>query len=207
MNKTCLLTVIIPTYNRAPELKKTLKSFIRNKNPKICFLILNNSSTDNTTDVVKSYIKKDNRIKLINNKKNLGVALSLKLGLEKFKTPFCTIISDQYILVGNYFEWVIKIFMNNKKVNIVHHDNSNDNNQKHYQIYREGLESATKAFNFASFISGLSFRKSNLRLSNYPKNPKAIYIQLFPIIHLTKKGKFAQIYNCKFKILKKALKC
>ena len=203
MNKTFLLTVIIPTYNRAPELKKTLKSFTKNKNPKICFLILNNNSTDNTIEVVQNYKKKDNRIKLINNKKNLGVASSLKLGLEKFKTPFCTIVSDQYILVGNYFEWVIKIFINYKKVNIIHHDNNTNNSQRYYQIYKEGLESATKAFNFASFISGLSFRKSNLSLSNYPKNPNAIYIQLFPIINLTKKGKFAQIFNCKFKHIKK----
>ena len=64
MQNLNLLTVLIPTYNRANELSKTLKSFIKNKDRKICFLIINNNSTDNTIKIVNYYRKIPIRLRL-----------------------------------------------------------------------------------------------------------------------------------------------
>ena len=65
------------------------------------------------------------------------------------------------------------------------------------------MESSIKAFQLSPFISGLSFRKNLINLNKFPKKNNAIYSHLFPIISLTKKGKFAQIFNCKFELLNK----
>lgn len=205
MQNIKLLTVLIPTYNRANELKQTLKSFIQNKDRKICFLIINNNSTDSTIKIVNLFKKQDKRIKLINNKKNLGFSKSLKIGLKKISTPFCTILSDRYKLKGNYLKSVIKIFSNNDNVNIIHHSGEGNikKYKKKYKIYKVGLESSIKAFQLSPFISGLSFRKNLINLNKFPKKNNAIYSHLFPIISLTKKGKFAQIFNCKFELLNK----
>jgi glycosyltransferase involved in cell wall biosynthesis len=205
VDKNALLTVIIPTYNRAKELNKTLKKLINNKNSKICFLILNNNSTDNTLSVINKIKSQDKRISVINNKKNIGISRSLKKGLEKFNTPFCTIVSDDDIVIGNYLNYVIKIFNNYKSVNLVHHElgNFSSKNNKNYKIYDVGIDSSSNAFNLSSVITGLSFRKSCLNFSKYPKNPDLVYIHLPLVLSATKKGKFAQIYNCGFKELNK----
>ena len=36
------------------------------------FIIINDGSTDNTAKIVKEYVKRDKRIKFINNKQNRG---------------------------------------------------------------------------------------------------------------------------------------
>ena len=190
MNKNALLTVIIPTYNRAKELNKTLKKLISNRNSKIRFLILNNNSTDNTLSVLNKIKSQDKRIKVLNNRKNIGISRSLKKGLEKFNTPFCTIVSDDDIVVGNYLNNVIKIFSNYKSVNIVHHELGNffSKNFKNYKIYNAGIDSSSIAFNLSSVISGLSFRRSSLDFSKYPKNPDLVYTHISFVLSATKKG-------------------
>lgn len=205
MNKDVLLTVIIPTYNRAKKLNKTLKKLVNNKNSKISFLILNNNSTDDTLKVINKIKLQDKRIKVINNKKNIGISRSLKKGLKKFNTPFCTIVSDDDIIFGNYLNYVIEIFNSYKSVNIVHHELGSYSSKiyKKYRIYDEGIDSSSIAFNLSSVITGLSFRKSCLNFSKYPKNPNFVYTHLSFVLTATKKGKFAQIYNCGFKELTK----
>lgn len=58
--KSLLVSVIIPTFNRANMLAITLDSFIKQNYPKDCYeiIVVNNNSTDNTQDIIDSYVNK-----------------------------------------------------------------------------------------------------------------------------------------------------
>lgn len=80
MQNKLLLSICIPTYNREKYLKECLDSIINqewfNEN-EIEIVISDNASTDNTTNLVKTYQEKYKNIVYHRNEKNLGSAKNI----------------------------------------------------------------------------------------------------------------------------------
>jgi glycosyltransferase involved in cell wall biosynthesis len=76
------VSVIIPFYNRIPLLFKSLESVISQTHKNIEILLINDASTDDLTEL-NSYLKRDNRIILINLSKNSGAAAARNVGMKK----------------------------------------------------------------------------------------------------------------------------
>ncbi|MEG1506406.1 MAG: glycosyltransferase family 2 protein [Bacilli bacterium] len=72
MKKLKKVSVCIPVYNSEKYLEKTLNSIINQTYNNIEILIGDNKSTDSTSEIIKRFMKKDNRIKYIQHSKNLG---------------------------------------------------------------------------------------------------------------------------------------
>ena len=56
-----LISIIIPTYNRAHLISETLDSILAQTYPNWECIVVDDGSTDTTADVMREYIKKDNR--------------------------------------------------------------------------------------------------------------------------------------------------
>ncbi len=80
MNKSPLITVLIPVYNR-PYVVKTIKSICEQTYNNLEILIVDNASTDNTVEAIRGI--NDNRIKILINQENRGQTYSLNRGLEE----------------------------------------------------------------------------------------------------------------------------
>ena len=203
-NKKFILTVVVPTFNRCDELKKTLSILIKNKNPKICFLVLNNNSSDDSIKFINKLKKEDKRIILINHNKNIGAANNFRYGLKKSLTPYVCFVSDDDYLKGNYFDVCIEIFQKNNDVGIIHHDYGKNlkNKKNKFLIYKEGIVSAKNAYNLSTVIAGLAIRKNLVNFNKYPTDQKFIYSYMSQILLITKNFKFAKILNSAFYPLK-----
>lgn len=70
-----LVTVAIPTYNGEDFIEETIKGIIQQSFTDFEILIIDDDSKDNTISLIEQY--KDNRIRIIKNKKRLG-------GLQEF---------------------------------------------------------------------------------------------------------------------------
>ncbi|MCL4357789.1 glycosyltransferase family 2 protein, partial [Patescibacteria group bacterium] len=86
------VTVLVPARNEQHNIIQCLDSILSSKYPKcrLKVIIINDGSTDNTRDVVRSYITKTNRdrIRLI-DQKNKGKAASLNYALKRYvKSPY-----------------------------------------------------------------------------------------------------------------------
>ena len=68
-----ILSICIPTYNRANILQQTLQNIVENKSfdESIEIIISDNCSTDSTCSICRKYIQKYNNIKYYRNKKNI----------------------------------------------------------------------------------------------------------------------------------------
>lgn len=55
-----ILTIFTPAYNRAHTLVRTYKSLVKQRNKNFIWLIVDDGSTDNTHELVDSWIKNDN---------------------------------------------------------------------------------------------------------------------------------------------------
>jgi len=63
-----LVSIIIPTYNRAKYIKKAIHSCLNQSYKNIEVLVIDDCSPDNTKEVIESI--KDDRIKYFKNEKN-----------------------------------------------------------------------------------------------------------------------------------------
>lgn len=91
------ISVIIPSYNSAKYIKECLDSVIFQSLKEIEILCIDAYSIDGTIDILKSYKKQDDRIKIIfSKKKSLGYQINL--GLKEAKGEYFTIVeSDDYV--------------------------------------------------------------------------------------------------------------
>jgi glycosyltransferase involved in cell wall biosynthesis len=75
-----LLTVLMPVYNAEKFVGEAIDSILAQTMQDFEFLIIDDASTDNSVDIIRSY--NDPRIKLIGNPANLGISKTLNKGIE-----------------------------------------------------------------------------------------------------------------------------
>ena len=85
MNYKKMVSVIIPLYNSEKYIGTTIESVINQTYKNWELLIIDDNSKDNGVVIVKEYIKKDSRIKLLVNSQNMGAAKKEIMGLKKLK--------------------------------------------------------------------------------------------------------------------------
>ncbi len=83
-----LVSVIMPAYNTAEYVEQAVESILNQTYKKFEFIIIDDASTDSTLNILEDFRRKDRRIILIQNKKNLGVTRSLNKGLELAKGEY-----------------------------------------------------------------------------------------------------------------------
>ncbi|MCX7834933.1 MAG: glycosyltransferase [bacterium] len=72
-----IVSVVIPVYNRAKLIGKAIESVQQGTFQQFEIMVVDNASTDNTVSVVKEYIQKDPRIRLLQRSSNvIGEALN-----------------------------------------------------------------------------------------------------------------------------------
>ena len=82
------LAVLMTVYNEEKYVSSAIESILGQTYSDFMFLIINNASTDNTIDILSKYKKIDNRIVIINLKKNLNRGGASTLGLNYLNTDF-----------------------------------------------------------------------------------------------------------------------
>jgi len=100
-----LVSIIVPAYNEAPCIEKTLISCINQSYPNFEVIVVNDGSTDNTGEIVENFkrdneqiLKKRNISFILLNQKNKGKARALNTGKDHAKGNFLiTIDADSYL--------------------------------------------------------------------------------------------------------------
>lgn len=77
-----LLSVIMATRNDEKNLVESIDSILNQTYNNFEFLIMNDDSSDTTFEILHDYSKKDNRIRIFNNKDHLGLTKSLNILLS-----------------------------------------------------------------------------------------------------------------------------
>ena len=75
------ISIFLPTYNKEKYIEKALNSLQNQTLKDIEIIVINDSSNDNTSDIINCYASKDKRIKVLNNQKNYGLLYSRAMGI------------------------------------------------------------------------------------------------------------------------------
>ncbi len=121
-----ILTIAIPTYNRAKFLIECLDSVLPqviSNEDKIEFIISDNASTDNTEEIIKEYQNKYPFIKYFKNKSNLGFDGNFMKCFERSTGKYLHMMSSDDIMLPGCVDEILKCINECKNVSLIHLNN------------------------------------------------------------------------------------
>ncbi len=121
MSSDILLSICIPTYNRASYLKNSLSAIINQIEDvnSVEILVSDNCSTDNTLEVINEYCKSP-KFKVIRQSKNVGpIRNGLDLVCKHSKGKYCWLLGDDDYLVNGGLKTVLNVLENNNKIDFL----------------------------------------------------------------------------------------
>ena len=96
------VTIAIPTFNRSRYIGKAIESVLEQTYQDFELLVIDNASTDNTEDVVHSFM--DKRIRYVKNEKNIGIIGNWNKCVQLSSGKYLTILGDDDILSKRFLE-------------------------------------------------------------------------------------------------------
>lgn len=94
MKEQPLVSVITPAYNAARFIDETIESVLSQTYTNWEMIIVDDCSTDNTVEIVQSYMKKDNRIKLFQLEKNSGSGVARNKAMDEAQGRFIAFLDS-----------------------------------------------------------------------------------------------------------------
>lgn len=116
MMNTPKISVIMSVYNGMPYLEEATESVLNQTYKNFEFIIVDDASTDQSWKYLKSI--KDKRIKLIKNKKNLGLAASLNIALRQAQGDYVARMDADDVSLPNRFEEQVKFLLKNPSIDL-----------------------------------------------------------------------------------------
>jgi glycosyltransferase involved in cell wall biosynthesis len=118
------VSVLMPVHNGMPYLPAALESVLAQTFRYFELIVINDASTDTTAEALADYAAKDERVRLLRNRENLGVAGTLNVGLSAARGELIAIMHaddlslrhrlerqvqfldghPDYVLVGTHFD-------------------------------------------------------------------------------------------------------
>jgi len=178
-----MVSICIPLYNGATFLQECLESAINQTYQDLEILVVDDFSTDESTFIVKKFIEKDNRIRLIQNNENLGLVGNWNKTIQEAKGKWIKMLFQDDILYPNCVERMLSACVNeNKNVAICSRDfiineNISDSKKKFYNRREIKIE---HYFPFPQFVSPIEFSKTFTKdklFFNYLGEPISLLIE------------------------------
>lgn len=112
-----LISIIIPTYNRASLLELALNSILQQDYTNWECIIVDDFSTDNTKQLINKFANNDSRIKYLTNQRKKGAPGARNTGIIHSKGEYIVCFDSDNIMLSNFLSSLYnKIISNNVSV-------------------------------------------------------------------------------------------
>lgn len=197
--KNPFFSIIIPTHNRANDLKLAIKCILMQDFVDFEIIVSDNHSKDETENVIKEF--KELRIKYIKNKKDIGWIANLQKAISKAKGKYIILHGDDdFILYDDFLKYLYN-FLGKNDYGFVRINYLSQINRREIFKFREDRyvennlvikprRNNYEIINFIEkvdpfFLTGIVFKNS------FPPNIKIINSELAPWFKII----FYNIYN------------
>lgn len=114
-----LVSVIITAYNAEKFVEQALLSIVNQTYRNIEIIVIDDGSTDQTPKILQKVRKLDNRVHIINSKRNLGPSLASNIGINLAKGDYIARMDADDIASPQRIEKQLDFLINNPKVVVV----------------------------------------------------------------------------------------
>lgn len=102
------LTVIVPIYNTEKYLPECLDSIKNQSFKDFQCIMIDDGSSDNSSNICQHYVDLDKRFILIKNEKNLGLLKTREKALKIVKTKFVSFVDSDDVIPTDAFEELVR---------------------------------------------------------------------------------------------------
>ncbi|HAN39421.1 MAG TPA: hypothetical protein DCQ29_11010 [Chitinophagaceae bacterium] len=112
-----LISIVIPTYNRAFCIEATINSVLQQSYSNLEILIIDDQSTDNTGSLIENQQRKDNRIRYFAHIENKGVSEARNTGIRNARGKYLIFLDSDDLFHRNYLHsFVGQLSVNNPDI-------------------------------------------------------------------------------------------
>jgi len=180
-----LVTICVPTHNRAKYIGRAIRSLIGQSFEKKNFeiIVVDDGSKDNTSLILSSF---KNDIKIIRNKKKLGLSASLNKAIKLSRSKyFLRVDSDDYVN-KEYINFLYKMINENRDYNAAYCDyflvDENEN-------FIERVDAQQNPI-----ACGIIFKTDDLRKIGMYSQQKKIFEEIDLLSRLKKNKKYKMLH-------------
>lgn len=119
MKNKPLVSVVVPAWNAENFLEEAVNSVTAQTYKNIEIIIINDKSSDATGDLAEELAKKDRRIKVIHNNKNLGIGSNRKKGVSEAKGKYICWQDADDISFPDRIESQVKTLEVDEKIGVI----------------------------------------------------------------------------------------
>jgi len=103
MNEARIISVVIPTYNRAPWVAAAVQSALAQTYPHTEVIVVDDGSTDSTADVLEAFTR-DGRVRYF-HQENLGVSAARNRGIREARGRFIAFLDSDDV----WYPWKLEV--------------------------------------------------------------------------------------------------
>ena len=157
-----LLSIGMPVYNGEKYLIQALDSLLTQSFKDFELIISDNASTDNTAEICKRYLEKDNRIKYYRNKVNIGWAANFNNLINYATAPYFMMAADDDMWEPSYISKLINIMESDKSIVLAFSViDSIDEDGKQIRVYPKILKLSSSETIFKRLFKFIMFEESD----------------------------------------------
>lgn len=119
MDKGPLVSVVVPTYNRAGTVARAIDSVLQQSHSNLEVIVVDDASLDNTGEVLKRAQQDDPRVLYHRNVRNQGPAEARNTGIAMATGQYVTFLDDDDEYYPNKVAHQIAVFSDNPEVDVV----------------------------------------------------------------------------------------
>ncbi|WP_312090333.1 glycosyltransferase [Chryseobacterium sp.] len=178
------ISIIIANYNNGPFFLDCYNSLISQTEKNWEAIIIDDSSTDNSVEIIKNLLKEDNRFRFYQNEKNIGYQKTLVRGISLSKANIFGRLDPDDALTPNALDISINAHKNNPLVGLVY---------TNYSICDENLiEQKVSASQSVKYSP--DFYNLNWSIGHFATFKKEIYAKTAGIDAYNKRAEDQDIY-------------
>jgi glycosyltransferase involved in cell wall biosynthesis len=132
--KTELVSIITANYNAAKYISDTIESVLAQSYDNWEMIIVDDCSSDNSIEIIESYIAKDSRIKLVQLEQNSGAAVARNRAIELAQGRFIAFLDSDDLWQSDKLEKQISFMLKNGYIFSYSHYDLIDEDNKRYGI-------------------------------------------------------------------------
>lgn len=111
-----LVSVVMAVYNGEEYLSSAIESILQQTYQDFEFIIINDASSDNTSEILQKYLNIDQRISVINNETNTGLGVSLQKVVAAARGEFIARMDADDISLPDRFEKQVEFLIKHPNI-------------------------------------------------------------------------------------------
>jgi glycosyltransferase involved in cell wall biosynthesis len=112
------ISVIVPVFNSAKYLEETILSILNQTFKEFEFIIINNGSTDGSTEIIKKYLS-DPRVVYVDNGTNIGISKARNQAIQLAKSDLIAVIDGDDVAALNRLQVQYEFMLRHPEIALV----------------------------------------------------------------------------------------